>query len=133
MERSDWFESLTGFREGCYEETQSKFAVANDRLVSLADGRSWAIGKFEMTSLATLRAQAAQIDQGPGGSKVSVIQGDVRRLHAMPEFAGALFQVASQANALEMIDPEVTPEDGVTRYGLDRTQGRPARSLQRPR
>jgi hypothetical protein len=32
-----------------------------------------------------------------------------------PEYAGALFQVAS--------GPEVTPEDGVTRYRDDHTQG----------
>ena len=49
--------------------------------------------------------------------------GDVRRLHQQPEYAGALFQVASQFNLLEMVSPEVTPEDGVTRYQHDRTQG----------
>jgi hypothetical protein len=37
--------------------------------------------------------------------------------------AGALFQVASQFNALEMIGPDFTPEDGVTRYQHDHTQG----------
>ena len=34
---------------------------------------------------------------------------------------GALFQVASQFNLLEMVSPRVTPEDGVTRYQHDRT------------
>ena len=37
-------------------------------------------------------------------------------MHQAPEYAGALFQVASQFNALEMTGPNVTPEDGVTRY-----------------
>jgi hypothetical protein len=46
----------------------------------------------------------------------------VGELHGAPEFAGALFQVASQFNLLEMIGPEVTPEDGVTRYYNDPTQ-----------
>ena len=41
----------------------------------------------------------------------------------MPEYEGALFQVASQFNALEMISPTVTPEEGATRYEHDRTQG----------
>ena len=40
-----------------------------------------------------------------------------------PAYAGALFQVASQFNALEMTGPDVTPEDGVTRYAHDHTQG----------
>jgi hypothetical protein len=41
----------------------------------------------------------------------------------LPENAGALFQVASQLNLLEMVSPEVTPEQGVTRYQHDHTQG----------
>jgi hypothetical protein len=44
-------------------------------------------------------------------------------MHRAPEYAGALFQVASQFNALEMVGPNVTPEDGVTRYQHDHTQG----------
>ena len=34
-----------------------------------------------------------------------------------------MFQVASQFNLLEMASPNVTPEEGVTRYAHDRTQG----------
>ena len=49
--------------------------------------------------------------------------GDVRQMHQSPENAGALFQVASQFNLLEMTGPAVSPEDGVTRYQHDRTQG----------
>jgi hypothetical protein len=37
-------------------------------------------------------------------------------MHADPELEGALFQVASQFNLLEMTGPSVTPEDRVTRY-----------------
>jgi hypothetical protein len=44
-------------------------------------------------------------------------------MHRLPEYAGALFQVASQFNLLEMSSPTVTPEHGVTRYQHDRTQG----------
>jgi hypothetical protein len=35
----------------------------------------------------------------------------------------SLFQVASQFNLLEMTDPGIAPEDGVTRYEHDQTQG----------
>jgi hypothetical protein len=51
------------------------------------------------------------------------VTGDVRHMHKLPENAGSLFQVASQFNLLEMTGPEVTPEDGVTIYQYDRTQG----------
>jgi hypothetical protein len=44
-------------------------------------------------------------------------------LHRDPANARALFQVASQFNLLEMSAPDVTPEDGVTRYASDLTQG----------
>ena len=44
----DWFETLTGFRETAYGDTQSKFAVEGNRLTSLVNGRSWAIGELEI-------------------------------------------------------------------------------------
>jgi hypothetical protein len=44
-------------------------------------------------------------------------------MHREAEYAGALFQVASQFNLLEMVGPSVTPEHGVTIYQHDHTQG----------
>ncbi len=58
-----------------------------------------------------------------GRLKARVVRGDVRPMHSDPENKGALFQVASQFNMLEMTSPGVTPEDGVTRYQYDPTQG----------
>lgn len=43
---------------------------------------------------------------------VRCLAGDARALHAKPEFGGALFQVASQFNLLEMASPNVSLEDG---------------------
>ena len=48
---------------------------------------------------------------------------DVQDLHIDAANAGALFQVASQFNLLEMVSPGVTPEQGVGIYENDRTQG----------
>lgn len=119
----NWFESLTGFREDGYEETRSKLRIDGERLHSLVTGKSYGIGTLELVSLRTLR-ERAQSARGPAGRlKVNVVTGDVRHMHRSPENAGALFQVASQFNLLEMVSPEVTPEDGVTRYEQDRTQG----------
>lgn len=44
-------------------------------------------------------------------------------MHRASEYAGALFEVASQFNMLEMTGPEVIPEQGVIRYQHDHTQG----------
>ncbi len=60
---------------------------------------------------------------GEGPLTLRIISGDVRSMHQESEYAGALFQVASQFNLLEMISSEVTPDDGVTRYQYDETQG----------
>jgi hypothetical protein len=54
---------------------------------------------------------------------VRIVKADARQMHRQPLYHGALFQVASQFNLLEMVSPEVTPEDGVTRYQRDPTQG----------
>ena len=53
----DWFERLTGFREGPYAETRAKLKVDAERLRSQVNGRSYAIGRLELVSLGTLRAR----------------------------------------------------------------------------
>lgn len=59
----------------------------------------------------------------PVGITYREIHADVKNLHANPELAGSLFQVASQFNSLEMATPQHTPEMGITIYEHDRTQG----------
>ena len=119
----DWFETLTGFRETTYDDTRAKLEVAGSRLTSLVNGRDYGVGKLELVSLHELRARVASAGAAQGRLKVSIVRGDVRAMHQLPENAGALFQVASQFNLLEMVGPSVTPEQGVTRYQHDRTQG----------
>jgi hypothetical protein len=119
----DWFERLTGFRETGYGETRAKLKVSDRRLTSLVNGRTYGIGQLELVSLRELRARVNSASGPSGLSKISVATGDVGQMHRIPENAGALFQVASQFNLLEMVSPSVSPEQGVTRYQNDRTQG----------
>jgi hypothetical protein len=119
----DWFESLTGFRERNYDDTRAKLGVEGDRLHSLVNGRRYGIGKLELVSLSALRERARTAGGLAGRLKVSIVSGDVRKMHRAPENASALFQVASQFNLLEMVGPDVTPEHGVSRYEQDHTQG----------
>ena len=72
--------------------------------------------------MAELRSETADF-QPNGRLKLSIVEGDVRTMHLLPINRGALVQVASQFNMLEMVGPSVTPEGGVTRYEHDRTQG----------
>ena len=118
----DWFERLTGFREADYAATQARLRVVEGYLVREGTGERFAVGALALPSLAELRTQVATIHH-PGRLRLSIVEGDVRAMHRAPENRGALFQVASQFNMLEMIGPDVTPEDGVAGYAHDRTQG----------
>jgi hypothetical protein len=119
----DWFEKLTGFCETGYDDTRAKLKVDGRQLQSLVNGKVYGIGELELVPLQTLRARVKSAGGLPGRLKIGVVIGDVRHIHQSPENAGALFQVASQFNLLEMVSPSVTPEQGVTRYQHDRTQG----------
>ena len=121
---ADWFEDLMGFREVRYEETQANIEVVGSTLRSRVNNRPYIIGTLDTPSLSDLRDRAAGVVGSLAGTlRVSNVVGDVGRLHRDPANRHALFQVASQFNLLEMTGPDVIPEDGVTRYALDRTQG----------
>lgn len=124
----DWFEGLFGFREQSPVQVRVKLFVDGSELRSSANGATYQIGTLETPSLGELRARASTQAAPPGPMRVRNVIGEAGALHADPANAGALFQVASQFNLLEMVSPGVTPEDGVTRYVHDRTQG-PACSL----
>lgn len=123
----DWFETLTGFAESTgsagYETTRRGLEVDGRLLRSRVNGRSYGIGKLELVSLETLRQRARLAPPLRRRNSVSIVAGHVRELHSAPRYNGALFQVASQFNLLEMMGPEVTPERGVTIYASDPTQG----------
>jgi hypothetical protein len=120
----DWFEKLTGFREGDYDVTRTRLEVAGGRLRSKVNEQSYGIGNLETPSIKELRQRAQPaVGKLAGRVKVSCVSGDVRTMHRDPTNENALFQVASQFNLLEMTGPNVSPEDGVTRYANDHTQG----------
>lgn len=127
-----WFKELVGFEEESPDQVRGQLRVDGKRLVSASNGRSMIWGDFEFPSLAELRKRVAggpadeesnQGGSGEGGVTLREVVGDVQHLHTAPENAGALFQAASQFNALEMVGPDVTPERGVGIYAFDPTQG----------
>lgn len=121
---ADWFEELMGFKERRYEETRANLEVSGSTLRSKVNQRAYAIGTLETPTVAELRERAAAVSGSLSGAvRVSNVVDDAGRLHRDPANRHALFQVASQFNQLEMTGPDVTPEDGVTRYASDRTQG----------
>jgi ubiquitin C-terminal hydrolase len=109
------------------------------------------VGRFETPTLDTLTQQFKQLEYMKtkpvkvdkhhvvmGHDKISkkdqneekdnlifehMFNSNVRDLILFPDNKNAVFMVASQFNALEMIDPKKTPQDGITIYEKDRTQG----------
>ena len=118
-----WFEELTGFVEQTPEQVRAGLSVKGDKLTSMINGRSYTFGHLETPSLDELRARVTAHRVVAGSISVREIISDAKTLHADPQNAGALFQVASQFNLLEMPSPHVTPERGVGVYESDRTQG----------
>jgi hypothetical protein len=80
-------------------------------------------GRLETPSLAELRERVEASKPETGKLSVREVVADVQSLHRDESNPGALFQVASQFNLLEMVSPHRTPEDGIGIYQRDRTQG----------
>jgi hypothetical protein len=118
-----WFESLTGFREESPEQVRGNLELKGKEIISRINGREMICGQLNTPSLAELRLA---LQQGPPKSEHLTVKetiADIKDLHKDPENAGALFQVASQFNLLEMASPDYSPELGVDIYEHDRTQG----------
>jgi predicted DNA-binding transcriptional regulator YafY len=119
-----WFKDLTGFDEESPDQVRANLIVKGDRIISKVNNRSYVFGELEIVSLRELR-ERVEAEAFESDEKICIreVVGDVRDLHCEGDNEGALFQVASQFNLLEMVSPDVTPEDGVDRYEADATQG----------
>lgn len=118
-----WFERLVGFSEQSPQYVRKNLRVDGQTMTSTVNGRSFNCGMLETASLNSLRARIADHGRHQDRIQVRELIGDATALHADPSNAGALFQVASQFNLLEMPSPDVTPERGVGVYEFDKTQG----------
>ena len=118
-----WFEQLTGCVETSPEDVRRQLVVEGSQLRSRSNGRTWNCGTLQVLSLAELREQVRNAPRDSKPLMVREILANVQALHRDPGHANALFQVASQFNLLEMVGPNVTPEDGVGIYERDFTQG----------
>jgi hypothetical protein len=117
-----WFEKLVGFKENTMNEVRSKLEVRNKRLSSLVNGREFIFGELEIPTLFSLQ-QRLKLDNYRNKIHVEEKIGNIQSIHLDPENNGAVFQVASQFNLLEMVGPHVSPERGVGIYENDFTQG----------
>ena len=129
-----WYESEFGCKEGRgFAAARGAFSVhrGDDGDVTLTavggNNKTYHVGAFEDPSVEELRSRVRELQAASpadaGGLTFANIAGDARSLILDPENAGAVFQVASQFNCLEMVGPGTTPESGITQYVHDKTQG----------
>lgn len=118
-----WFETLFGFPETSGNHVREQLQIQGQYLHSAANGKRWKHGNLEILSLQELRERVDQLKVRAGPNLYQEMSGCPRELHQRPESKNALFQVSSQFNLLEPTEPQTTPEDGIGRYELDRTQG----------
>jgi len=129
----DWFFEAFGIEEPFnFDQVRNEFKVEGSGdetiLIVKENGRKFEIGEFETPTVLELVKRAKSIlSNGSikkfGGIKFENIIGNSRSLHLDPKNEGAVFQVASQFNCLEMVNPYMEPRHGITGYVDDRTQG----------
>jgi hypothetical protein len=118
-----WFEKLVGFKELNPEQVREHLLFDGKYLTSKVSGAKFQTGILLRPSLAELRSSIDQKQNYSKVMRVSQIVGNIDELHATNSNEGAVFQVASQFNLLEMSNPDITPEMGIGRYQFDLTQG----------
>lgn len=122
----DWFQQLFGTTERDGDVTEF-LKVSGGKMTSSVNEEEFEIGRFETPSLGELRKRGAKHTRTQvGGLAVQIVGGDISNY--IREFPLSVIQAASQFNSLEFVGPTVTPEQGVTCYAYDRTQG-PACSI----
>lgn len=117
---SNWFEDLFGFKEHP-DDIRKNIEFGDFYIKRYAKNyERLRMGKLDIVNLTDLQGMMYRNRSGIP-NRVSEIVADVGVLHTCnPD---ALFQVASQFNLLEMVNPSVKREDGITNYVYDKTQG----------
>jgi len=118
-----WFRKLMGFYEEDPDQVKASIKIVDNKLISKINQTEFVYGRLEITSLEELRLKNNTSEIANTKISISEIIGDIQTLHKNQENNGALFQVASQFNLLEMASPSITPERGVGIYEGDHTQG----------
>jgi hypothetical protein len=132
----DWFFSLFGFSESGNDPqggdrmdwVRSHFEVQpeSNELFCKENGARYDVGSFRTWSVGELRDKFKPRPV-PDPTVIPTVRhvavDDAFYLHTDPAFSQSTFMVASQFNCLEFPSPDTTPEDGITQYVYDHTQG----------
>jgi hypothetical protein len=125
----DWFKNIFGFTEmslqnsaeDSYKTTKNIF----EKMYSDGNGKSInkiLVGNFSTASNFDLNRCAPNTGKDGKVTLINTVD-DILKIHANPLSNKSTIQVASQLNCLEMADQSLTPEEGITIYINDNTQG----------
>lgn len=112
-----------GFYEESPEQVRQNIEIRGGKLISKVNNAEYIYGELWIPTLGELREEAPDLETFKDKIRVWEVVDDVQNLHKRVENNLAMFQVASQFNLLEMVDPYVTPEEGISIYENDFTQG----------
>lgn len=117
----DWFDAIFGFVEQDYLKTKSEllklYMIGLQQSINEVN-----VGSFMLLNLDQLYTLCT-IKYGVGNVKIKNIVADIKEINKSLNNNNATIQVASQLNCLEMINQNITPENGITCYHSDNTQG----------
>lgn len=127
----EWFCETFGFNEYQVSNVSAMFNLTlsgdNYYIQSKANMSKYCCGKFTTPSLRELRESIGNKTCDEELRVEHIVIFNVESIHK----PGATIQVASQLNCLEFPSPGTTPEDGISEYIYDNTQG-PACALMCP-
>ena len=122
VEKLSWFHDALGFEEKNYINTKLELKRLYEE-GELKQINGIDVGKFKLVNIITL-LEVLPNRMNDGIVQIENIIGDIKLIHSNAYLSdGSTIQVASQLNCLEMIEPGISPEDGITRYINDKTQG----------
>ena len=118
-----WFEELVGFHEENPDQVRSNLDLKGEYILSRVNGKKIKCGSLSIPSLKELQESNADLKSYNTQIEVSEIISDANAIHLDQANNQSVVQAASQFNLLEMVSPDVTPEEGVDLYEDDFTQG----------
>jgi hypothetical protein len=125
-EGKNWFEQEFGIMEPRAKNVHKKFTYDSTTTILKRNGEKHGgkVGEFTTPSVADLHKILGESeDEATTRLSFQHVVGEVREVCLNPDHANTVMHGASHTNCLEMVDPSVTSEQGVTIYANDHTQG----------
>lgn len=131
-----WFKQLFGFEESVSSVRENIKIIKekdNYKMLSTKNNKEYNAGNFQIRYISSFLNESSELPHRGGGS-FNILCGKGRKtknfskidafsMQSLPENDGATYLAASNFNCLELVSHFETPDNGVTEYIYDNTQG----------